>query len=314
MTDTSLNDLVLDADDVAVVQELLDGLVLVSLDNLKALLEQSKALSAPQLAHITDLAQLRSMVAAHVLRVGVARVLNFVPKPLLRTITEAAHASSGSSSSTSSAGNKHEVERTMGRTLRRFINERLDVASLRALSVALGVDGLSREAAREASQREQQIADEVMLMGTEGVLLAVNVALLRVLAKELQLDVAPGQSQEALADTLMATLFNLEPLDKKKLERKQRLREEEQEKRERAGRKVKRGKSRYKAPPLSNIKKGITKQELHDLYNFTDLQEYCKEHELDYTGKKALLMRRIISFLETGDRGAVKVPRKRKLH
>jgi hypothetical protein len=299
----------LDKDDVPVVQELLDGLAVVSVDNLKALLEQSLALPASAVSVYNDAAPLRIMLAAHVLRLGVSRLLQFVPKPLLRTLSDAAQVGSGGKAA-------HELERVMGRGLRRFLHERLDVSALRALCVALGVEGLARDAAREASQREQQIADEVMLMGAESALLAGNVALLRVLAKELQLDSVPsGAAQEALADSVMAAIFNLEPLDKKKLAHKQRQREEEQEKRERPGRKkTKRGKSRYKAPPLSNIKRGITKQELHDLYNFTDLQEYCKEHELDYTGKKALLMRRIIAFLETGDKGTVKVPRKRKVH
>lgn len=66
----------------------------------------------------------------------------------------------------------------------------------------------------------------------------------------------------------------------------------------------------------SNIKKGITKQDLHDLYNFTDLQDFCRENGLEYSGKKALLIRRIIAFVETGEKGAVKPikTKKRKHH
>ena len=58
------------------------------------------------------------------------------------------------------------------------------------------------------------------------------------------------------------------------------------------------GRAKYQAPPLSQIKKGITGQELHNLYNVTDLQEWCKLHKADHTGKKSAVIKRILYTLD----------------
>lgn len=60
--------------------------------------------------------------------------------------------------------------------------------------------------------------------------------------------------------------------------------------------------------PRSNIKKGITGDDLQNLYNLTDLQEYCKQNDIIHTGKKPQLIKRIIQYLETGQ----KTPKKPK--
>lgn len=73
-----------------------------------------------------------------------------------------------------------------------------------------------------------------------------------------------------------------------------------------------RGKAKYKAPPLSNIKKGITAEELHNFYNVTDLQEWCKQNNLDYSGKKPVIIKRIIEYLRTGQRPLKKMFHKGK--
>ncbi len=43
--------------------------------------------------------------------------------------------------------------------------------------------------------------------------------------------------------------------------------------------------AKYVAPPLSTIKKGITRQELQNLFNLSDLQAYCKQNGLPAAGK-----------------------------
>lgn len=58
------------------------------------------------------------------------------------------------------------------------------------------------------------------------------------------------------------------------------------------------GRAKYQAPPLTQIKKGITGQELHNLYNVTDLQEWCKLHKVDHTGKKSAVIKRILYTLD----------------
>jgi len=69
---------------------------------------------------------------------------------------------------------------------------------------------------------------------------------------------------------------------------------------------------KYIAPPLGNIKKGITKEDLHNLYNVTDLQEFCKKEGLDHNGKKSLVIKRILNYLETGEKPAKKPGKKGK--
>jgi len=46
----------------------------------------------------------------------------------------------------------------------------------------------------------------------------------------------------------------------------------------------------------------MTHQELHNTFNATDLQEYCKENGLLATGKKVLVIKRILKFLQTGEK------------
>lgn len=58
---------------------------------------------------------------------------------------------------------------------------------------------------------------------------------------------------------------------------------------------------KHVSPPLENIKKGITGQELHNLYNFKDLQIWCKQQNLNYIGKKGVLIKRILNYFETGE-------------
>jgi hypothetical protein len=48
------------------------------------------------------------------------------------------------------------------------------------------------------------------------------------------------------------------------------------------------------------------------MYNVTDLQEWCKQNNLDYTGKKPLIIKRIIQYLHTGQRPQKKTSKKGK--
>lgn len=58
------------------------------------------------------------------------------------------------------------------------------------------------------------------------------------------------------------------------------------------------GRAKYQAPPLTHIKKGITGQDLHNLYNVTDLQDWCRQHKVDHTGKKSAVIKRILYTLD----------------
>jgi len=60
-------------------------------------------------------------------------------------------------------------------------------------------------------------------------------------------------------------------------------------------------------PPITTIKQGMTYTQLYDTFNATDLVDYCRKQGLKITGKKPQVIKRIISFLETGN---VEVDRK----
>lgn len=52
---------------------------------------------------------------------------------------------------------------------------------------------------------------------------------------------------------------------------------------------------------LSAINKTTTKEEL-DAYFLKDLQNFCREHNISYVGRKSEIINRIISYLETGEK------------
>jgi len=51
---------------------------------------------------------------------------------------------------------------------------------------------------------------------------------------------------------------------------------------------------------------------LHNLYNVTDLQTWCKDHGLSHLGKKPLIIRYILDYLETGKIPAKTSSKKKK--
>jgi hypothetical protein len=54
-------------------------------------------------------------------------------------------------------------------------------------------------------------------------------------------------------------------------------------------------------PSISEIKKGLTPVEIHSKWNAEDLVEWCQEKKIKHTGPKKQLIKRIITFLETGE-------------
>jgi hypothetical protein len=67
----------------------------------------------------------------------------------------------------------------------------------------------------------------------------------------------------------------------------------------------------YVAPPLETIVKGkYTAADLHNLFNLTHLQEYCKKEGLPATGPKKKIIKRIDHYLETGEKE--EKPKKKK--
>jgi len=70
---------------------------------------------------------------------------------------------------------------------------------------------------------------------------------------------------------------------------------------------------KYVGPPISTINKTMTHQDLHNTFNLTALREYCRENGLISSGKKTILIKRILKFLQTGEKEyPTKVGKKKK--
>lgn len=190
-----------------------------------------------------------------------------------------------------------------------------------------------------------QIADEVMLTGTKKFLHNLSVLLLKKWCA--QLGLTPASAKKQLVEQLMVHIFELEPLDEEEQEEDEGDRDKKHNKRgsrdegrgEGVGREREQDKheqgeaqekvegagdddvvlkkeqgggtkrEKYVPPPISTIRKGMTKEHLHNTFNATDLKEFCKQNNMTSTGKKPLLIKRIIKFLETGE---VEAPKARR--
>jgi len=177
----------------------------------------------------------------------------------------------------------------------------------------------------------KQIADEVMLTGMESFLNKLNLPVLKSHCMEMEL-LASGTKIQ-LVERLMVHIFELEPLeDEKKKEKstspdkkkdkskvgkgkeksgnKKKDKKETPEKEKTAEKKaIKKDKgepspkrTKFVAPPLDTIRKGKfdTYVDLYDNFNLPDLQDYCKKEGLKVSGKKPVLIKRILNYLVTG--------------
>jgi hypothetical protein len=154
----------------------------------------------------------------------------------------------------------------------------------------------------------KSIADEIMLSGSEEMFSSLSPEVLHSFIQDLNLKCDYPNAKEKLVDCIMVYAFELEPL-----ESFQKLLHGESDSGSDEDRPLKRRKleedsiklpkktmSKHVCPPLENIKKGVTKAELQNQYNLTDLQTWCKEQELPYGGKKATVIRIILEYLEKG--------------
>jgi len=189
---------------------------------------------------------------------------------------------------------------------------KFDLHLLRALCKNLGLG--EQEDEIEKPSLEADLLDEIMLGGMEALLNRLPPELLDEWRKDFEL-AQEEKDHQGIVDAILVHMFQLEPLEsfQKQLEKeKMNAKKEKQPKQSKKGKKRKREESpdesgskkrtKYQCPPLTNIKKGITREELHNLYNQTDLQEYCKEQEMLHTGKKSVIIKRILNFLETGNK------------
>jgi len=131
-------------------------------------------------------------------------------------------------------------------------------------------------------------------------------------------------------ERLMVHIFELEPLQQEEKEKaeddgkksvkgtkkKKSKKDDEKSAKSSKKKKVKTTpvpKGSWVAPPLETIKKGgyDSKTGLNDNFNLTDLAKYCKDKGIPPNGKKTELIRKIITYLDTGS-VETKSPKRKK--
>jgi len=160
----------------------------------------------------------------------------------------------------------------------------------------------------------KSIADEIMLSGSEELFSQFPEQLLISFLVDLELTFKPNDKKEKLVDCIMVHAFELEPLESfQKLlhgesdsgsdeDRPLKKRKVDTVNGESISVSTSGKKAKYVCPPLSNIKKGITRDDLQNKYNVTDLQQWCKENGLASSGKKPQLIKHILEYLQTGEK------------
>jgi len=164
-----------------------------------------------------------------------------------------------------------------------------------------------------AEDMSKTVADEIMLGGSENFFTSLKSETLRKFAADLGVALSSDMEHDKLVDNLMVKIFELEPYDAfqkllvgesddaaevKRADTGSKKRKREDESTEQKAKK----KGKYVCPPLENIKEGITADELRDLYNVTDLQDWCKQHDVTHVGKKSVVIKNILYFLDTGEK------------
>jgi len=178
---------------------------------------------------------------------------------------------------------------------------KVDLALLKNYSSLLGLDSTDNE-----EELKKQVSDEVMLTGMESFLNTLSLPLLKAHCTEMNLDFKSSPQKKDLVDKLMVHIFELEPLEETKKEKekspKTKEKKEKQSKKETKEPKQKPKREAWVAPPLDTIAKGQndTYTALFDHFNIPDLHKFCKEKGLKVSGKKKEIIKRILSYLETG--------------
>eukprot|EP01112_Ceratiomyxa_fruticulosa_P017807 TRINITY_DN5619_c0_g1_i1.p1 TRINITY_DN5619_c0_g1~~TRINITY_DN5619_c0_g1_i1.p1 ORF type:complete len:374 (+),score=102.74 TRINITY_DN5619_c0_g1_i1:241-1362(+) len=187
-------------------------------------------------------------------------------------------------------------------------------------------------------EMEKQLIDEIMLTGTEAFLTSLPEPVLEKHCKEMNLKINADFTRGQLVECIMVEMFSLVPLGETststqtntpkspKNPKKRKGGEEEEElfNENEPGIGTKKalmalkldGKyidGKYVAPPLETIQKGkYTATGLRDNFNLTDLQQYCKDRGILSSGKKPELIKRIMRYLDTGEKEEVKKHKKKK--
>jgi len=176
-------------------------------------------------------------------------------------------------------------------------------------------ENLGLQETKEKNDMEEQLADEVILTGMKAFLNKLPLSILKSYCKRFELKTKGAKTQ--LVESLMVFIFELEPLGEaagqastngdeastpsKKEKEKKEIKTEAQEKEtnEKAATPSTPQKNAPR-PSISTIVKGMTYTQMFDTFNLTDLVQYCKEKNMKSTGKKPVVIKRILQYLESG--------------
>jgi len=198
--------------------------------------------------------------------------------------------------------------------------EKADDSLLNSFCETLGLETSSRE------EMMKQIADEVMLTGMESFLHKLTAPLLKSHCSEMS--ISQSGTKKELIERLMVHIFELEPLDNEKTKKTKKTKgkssKKEKSKNDNKDRKNENGKKekqkqgttreKFVAPPLETIRVGKydTHVTLYDNFNLPDLVAFCKQNGIKASGKKKEVIKRILSYLHTGEVQQQKIKPKRK--
>ncbi|KAL6071627.1 SAP domain-containing protein [Balamuthia mandrillaris] len=172
---------------------------------------------------------------------------------------------------------KRLIEQFYKKGLEEFLAERADVEGLKGLCEMLELEPVSSK----KEQLARQVADRVRQEGLETYLSSVHLDSLQDMCDDLKLKTRNTSSKRKLVDAL---------LYKKDVE------DEPKKKKQKTTGSFSKTKKK--------IEKGITFDDIFQHYYANELKDWCKEHDIPTTGKKTLLIKRILAYLEGGDTGS----------
>jgi len=160
-----------------------------------------------------------------------------------------------------------------------FLNEHCSVDQLKSIAEDIDI-----EASDKKEELVKQIGNSVRTMGLEGFLSAFNVDSLQDVCEDLKLKTHHSNNKRKLIEAIV-TKKDVEQEPKKK--------------------KAKVEASKKKKP----IQKGSTYDDIFQHYYVGEVREFCKEKGLKTSGKKAVLIKRVLAYLEGDEESTKAQPR-----
>lgn len=206
-------------------------------------------------------------LTTNVERIGVAYMLEMMDKETLKKLVVLPDRNY----TTKGAYSKYLQGQVATESLKKYLDT-CDIDTLKVFSGALMIEDLPAK----ATAAREVILSTVTAMGVESFLRPCDHKLLKKICKASKLHVTEEHTKQQLVEAFLTG--KVPKADKKEPKKVVKPHKEKQE-----------------------IKAGISKEDLHQHYNLTDLQDWCKDHKVKSSGNKKEIIKRIIAFL-SGDK------------